>query len=392
MNTGRARNRLKIMECLIGHGPMTRGGLAVRTGFSPATIAELLGELSSEGLVLAGKAAGAGPGRPKQVLQANAQAGHVIGIKLSMHEATICLTDFAGTALATRKLAHIAGKHSPAESAKLIAAEIVALLGSRVMQAKDVAGIGLGLPGFIESPSGRCLWSPVFSSRAEEFPKLLAEAARIPVLAENDVNLVTLAERWFGRGREQDHFMVITLEHGLGMGLWLNGELYSGASGLAAEFGHVIAEPGGAACRCGRKGCLEAYVSDGAMASRAAVMMGAPEPRDGEEVNRTMNAATAAAMEGHAALRGLFAQAGLRLGRAAANAANILAPGLIIVTGEAMRAEDLLMRPFSDGFQETLLPALRGRVGLGWHKSSDENWAKGAAARVLSSRFAGAVS
>jgi predicted NBD/HSP70 family sugar kinase len=151
----------------------------------------------------------------------------------------------------------------------------------------------------------------------------------------------------------------------------------------------MIVEPDGAPCRCGRRGCLEAYVNDGAIAGRACLLMGKPSPRDDAAINDMVKAATNLALAGDNQLRWIFATAGTRLGRAVANMANVLAPRRVIVTGEAMRAEDLLMRPFTDAFSETLLPVLAARTELVWHKTGDEIWAQGAAARVLSHRFAG---
>ena len=382
-------NRLKVMECLLGHGFMARNELGQKTGLSAATVSETVSALMAEGLVCAQKAAGSTRGRPAQVIGVNAAAGHVVGIKLSMHEATLALTNFAGEALGAMKIAHPPGAQDATQSAVRIGEGLLQLIGASGLSAHDFAGIGVGMPGIVESASGRCLWSPVFTEGAESFATWLSHVTSISVEVENDVNLVTLAERWFGEGRGVDHFMVITLEHGLGMGLFLNGELYAGPNGLAAEFGHVIVEREGALCRCGRKGCLEAYVSDGALARQAAQLMERPIPADGLEVHELVDEMTRRALQGEPALRILIAQAGLRLGRETANIANILAPQRIIVTGEAMRAEDLLMRPFTDGFHGSLLPMLREQTQIVWHKTSDEVWAKGAAARVLRARFAG---
>ena len=382
-------NRLKVMECLLGHGFMARNELGQKTGLSAATVSETVSALMSEGLVVAQKATSSTRGRPAQVIGVNAMAGHVVGIKLSMHEATLALTNFAGEALGSTKIAHPPGGLDATQSAVRIGDGVLQLIGAAGLSAGDIAGIGVGMPGFVESASGRCLWSPVFAQGAESFAIWLSHITSIAVAVENDVNLVTLAERWFGEGRGVDHFMVITLEHGLGMGLFLNGELYAGPNRLAAEFGHVIVEREGALCRCGRKGCLEAYVSDGALARQAAQLMERPIPADGLEVHELVDEMTRRALQGEPALRILIAQAGLRLGRETANIANILAPQRIIVTGEAMRAEDLLMRPFTDGFHGSLLPMLREQTQIVWHKTSDEVWAKGAAARVLRAKFAG---
>lgn len=385
--TATAPNRLKVMEALIGHGFMSRGELGQKTGLSAATVSETVSALMGDGLIVAQKSIASTRGRPAQLIGVNAAAGHVVGIKLSMHETTLSLTNFAGEALGSCKIAHPPGGQDATQSAVRIGESVLSLIGSASLSPADIAGIGVGMPGFVAS--GRCLWSPVFPDGAEAFTIWLSQITGIAVEVDNDVNLVTLAERWFGAGRDVDHFMVITLEHGLGMGLFLNGELYAGPNGLAAEFGHVIVERDGAPCRCGRKGCLEAYVCDSALARQAAPLMGCAAPRDGAGVNELMREMTHRALNGAADLREIFAQAGMRLGRETGNIANILVPQRIIVTGEAMRAEDFLMRPFMDGFQESLLPMLRGQTELMWHKTSDEVWAQGAAARVLRARFAG---
>ncbi|MDP4823464.1 MAG: ROK family transcriptional regulator [Aestuariivirgaceae bacterium] len=387
--TATAQNRLKLMEALIGHGFMSRNEIGQKTGLSAATVSETVSALLGDGLIVVQKTNAPTRGRPAQRIGVQAAAGHVVGIKLSMHEATIALTNFAGQALGSRKIPHAHGARDAIQSALLIGDGVLALAGEAGLGAGDIAGIGVGLPGFVESEGGRCLWSPVFPDGADAFADWLFRVTGIAVQVDNDVNLVTLAERWFGAGRDVDHFMVITLEHGLGMGLFLNGELYAGPNGLAAEFGHVIVERDGVLCRCGRKGCLEAYVCDGALARQAAPILRCDVPQDGAGVNALMQEMTQRALQGDSALREIYAQAGTRLGRETGNIANILAPQRIIVTGEAMRAEDFLMRPFTDGFQESLLPMLRGQTELLWHKTSDEVWAKGAAARVLRARFAG---
>ncbi|MDZ7824614.1 MAG: ROK family protein [Ahrensia sp.] len=86
-----------------------------------------------------------------------------------------------------------------------------------------------------------------------------------PTYIDNDANLVTLAEQWFGKGRDVSDFAVVTIEGGIGMGVVLNHKIYRGAHGFGMEFGHTKMQLDGALCRCGQRGCLEAYVADYAL-------------------------------------------------------------------------------------------------------------------------------
>src|SRR5690606_19716487 len=94
-----------------------------------------------------------------------------------------------------------------------------------------------------------------------------------PVLIDNDANMVTLAELWFGAGRALNDFAVVTIEHGVGMGLVLNHRLYRGAMGQGMEIGHTKVQLDGALCRCGQRGCLEAYVADYALVREASTAL-----------------------------------------------------------------------------------------------------------------------
>ncbi len=89
------------------------------------------------------------------------------------------------------------------------------------------------------------------------------------VLIDNDVNTFTLAERWFGSGQGVRDFLTITIGRGVGLGIVTNGQFYRGAGGGAGEFGHIVVDPEGPLCDCGKRGCLEALVSDPALLSQA---------------------------------------------------------------------------------------------------------------------------
>ena len=127
---------------------------------------------------------------------------------------------------------------------------------------EGVRGIGIGAPGVIRHDSGVIVQSPNFPEW-KDFPlgRLLASRLCRPVRLDNDVNIITLGEARFGAGRGRGDFVCVALGSGVGGGLYLDGDVFRGADGMAGEIGHMVVEPEGPACNCGGRGCLEQYAS-----------------------------------------------------------------------------------------------------------------------------------
>ena len=384
----RSLNRLQVMEALRANGPVSRVEIGEHTGLAPATVSEITGALLAEDLLRESRSVIAGRGRPRIMLEINADGGRVMGIKLSTHQLTLSLTDLTGQAIAAVSLPLLPQELGIVATADSVAASIRRLLKEQRMAPESLSGIGAGLPGFIETGTGTGSWSPLFGDHPASFSELLEDRLGVPVIVENDVNLVALAERWFGEGKGVDNFCVVTVEHGVGMGMFLDGKLYRGRAGMAAEFGHVRHREHGLPCRCGQLGCIEAYAADYAIVARAAEVVDLGRLDSGQAINEAIREVTRRAKLGDARLRALFADAGHALGLGIANVVNVLTPERVLVTGEGMRAEDLLMRPLIDTFQANTLPFLRETTPLLWHEWADEVWAQGAAALVLHERFA----
>jgi predicted NBD/HSP70 family sugar kinase len=210
------------------------------------------------------------------------------------------------------------------------------------------------------------------------FAQMVEERVGLPVIVDNDLNALTIAEHWFGSGRGVADFVVISLGRGVGMGMVLDGRLYRGSRGGAGEFGHTTVVPDGPLCVCGKRGCLEALISDPAIAQRAAAALG-----------RTMSVQEAvhAALGGDAALQSIFASAGRTLGLAVANLVNVLNPALVIISGEGVRAGELITVPFQRALREHCFDGLADELQIVTEPWGDEAWARGAASLLLSELF-----
>lgn len=378
--------RQQVFERIRAAGALPRVQVAKDLGISPASVTSITSELIEAGLIeeFAGpREADTSRGRPPVALCVQPGAHLVAGIKLSDREHTAVVVDFAG-----RLLASVAVPHRPgAESLDELLAGADRLL-SRVTQQAGIdrevlSAVGLGVPGFVDAAAGRVLWSPVLSVRDAPLAEAASARLALPVRIDNDANLVALAELWFGAGRELADFAVVTIEHGLGMGLVLNHRLYRGARGLGTELGHTKVQLDGALCRCGQRGCLEAYVADYALAREAATALNLMH-REGQPVSVLIESLFDHAKAGNTAARSIFRRAGRYLAVGLANVVNLFDPGLIILSGERMRYDYLYAADTLAEMDSLMLAANRPPPRIEVHAWGDMLWAHGAAALALS--------
>jgi predicted NBD/HSP70 family sugar kinase len=213
---------------------------------------------------------------------------------------------------------------------------------------------------------------------------ILQASLHIPVYIDNDVNTLTLAERWFGSGQGEENFLVVTIGRGVGLGIVVNGQFYRGSTGGAGEFGHTLVDSNGPKCECGKAGCLEAYISDPALvretneaAGRGEVSRAVTCP---EEVVELAN-------EGDLGAQHIFAHAGSILGSSVADLINLFDPALIILGGEGTRAGEWLYTSMRKAITAQVMPGLQNDTRLCLEPWGDDAWARGAASLVLRDLF-----
>jgi len=370
--------------------PLSRAQICELTGLSQPAVSTLTRRLLETGaLVEVGARPSVGGGRRERELAIHAEHAWVVGVKVSLHQITISLADFAGGVRNTVKVP-LAAPVTPAVLVRTLVRRIEACLASAGGTVRQrLAGVGVALPGFIDSMRGEVHWSAVLrGTRGESVVHLtqsLTEALGVPVFIENDANMLALAEQWFGQAARLSNVAVVTLEHGLGLGLVLNGELYRGHSGLAAELAHLQVEPGGRPCRCGKRGCLETLVTHDALVrdAQAAGVLPAQAEMSFEAVVDAFAALVEKARGGDARALQIFTRHGQLLGQWLGNVVNLVAPQLVILDGGGIVAADLYEAALRDAMEQAMVLPHRGRVTLVVRHRGDEVWARGAASLVL---------
>lgn len=380
--TLRVENTSRVLTEIRLRAETSRVDLARALNLSPTTISAVVAELVEQGLIQETHAiASPGRGRPKMQISLNASARYVAGAKLNTGSVTVAILNFVGEVLADTVVPVAGHQVDGAQLCEALQRGFNQVVAKTDLQMDQIAGFGLAVPGFVERETGFCHWSPLIKGGALDLRSLLQPAIPCPVVVDNDANLATLAELWFGYGREHRDFVVVTIEHGVGMGIVIDGQLYRGARGVGAEFGHTKVQVDGALCRCGQRGCLEAYVADFALVREAeAALQGHPLPSDpGALIDMLADRARA----GESAAASIFGRAGRMLGLGLANLLNLFDPGVIVLAGEQMRYHSLLQPTLEETLHASALRTNRPPVELAVHRWGDGLWARGAGALAL---------
>jgi predicted NBD/HSP70 family sugar kinase len=353
--TLRELNRLRVVDALRRAGTASRTDLARMTGISRTTVATLVSDLQSRGLIVEmpdARTEPSGRGRPPVLLRLDAAAGAALGVDFGHRHVRVAVADLSSTVLA-ESLVELDVDSAPEDAldaAAELAADVVTEAG---LDGSRIIGAGVALSAPIDLHEG-VLGSTVLPNWAGvRAGEELSRRLEIPVELDNDANLGALAEVSFGAGRGLADVVYVMMSAGVGAGLVLGGRLYHGATGIAGELGHVQVRPDGAVCRCGSRGCLETVASTGALLSLL-------RPTHGVEL--TLGAMLELVADGDLPARRVVNDAGRAVGRALADLCNYLNPAAIVVGGELSLAGDALLDGVREEIERYSLPGAAAAV------------------------------
>lgn len=369
--------RQQVFDAIRQAGRIARIDIAHRTHVSPATVTAITSELLAAGLIEEvlpeDGTTGAKRGRPRVSLKVRGEAYLIAGIKIADRQVTVILVDFVGDTVGEFTKPLPSAPLTPTAMGALVEEVLRSACATAGRQYTEIAGLGLGLAGLVDASRNFVHWSPSLDQRNVEMGDILSAILPFPVFLDNDANLVAKAEQLFGYGRDKSDFIVITIEQGVGMGIVIDNQIYRGERGCGAEFGHTKVQLDGALCRCGQRGCLEAYVGDYALLREASIQGNTDD----------LAALYARAQAGDDMAKSIFDRAGRMFAMGLVNVINFFDPELVILSGEQMAfdflyADDVLQR-VKDSVVQVDAPLPEILV----HKWGDLMWAKGAAAYAM---------
>lgn len=375
----------QVFEHVRAAGRAARMDVTKSLGISAGSATTLTADLIAHGFLreVEGAPRESGRGRPPVALEVVADARYVIGIKLSDESHSAVLADFAGHMVADVTITTSPTQKSLDALLDEVAALIDRLLAKADMSRDGIAAVGIGMSGIIDHEKGCVQWSPLLDATDQDIKSAFDTRFGIPLHVDNDANMLTLAELWFGAGRSISDFAVVTIEYGVGMGLVLDNRLFRGMRGMGLELGHTKVQLDGALCRCGRRGCLEAYLADYALAREAATALN-HHPENLESVNTMLEALFSQAKSGNKSAQTIFRRAGRYLSVGLSNVIQLFDPALIILSGARMQYDYLYADEVLTEMQGLTLSDGRTPCRVETHAWGGLVWARGATALALS--------
>ena len=279
-----------------------------------------------------------------------------IGIDVGGTKVLGGVVDESGKVLTTAR------KDTPRQGGSALT-QTIADVTKELLQQHSVASVGVSAAGFVSSDRKTMLATPNIADwNGVDLDHQLTALIGFPVVIENDANAAAWGEAKFGAGKNQDHMMMLTVGTGIGGGIVVNGALYRGAFGIAAEFGHMRVVPDGHICGCGARGCFEQYASGNALLRHAREAINAsPEVArnllsrgDGTVAGLTGQAITEAARDGDAVAVAAFNTTGQWLGAGIASLAVLLDPACVVIGGGVIDAGEILLKPTRESLERNM--------------------------------------
>jgi predicted NBD/HSP70 family sugar kinase len=338
----REANRARIVESLMRHGHLTQVELAGSTGLSPATVSNIVKELSASGVLNTSTTSRSGR-RAVEVTLAR-RTGLVAGLHFSSRQLRVAVSDIERTIVAEH-LVPLAPDHRYDRELDRVTLLLGDTLESLDASLSDLLAIGIALPvpvrqstGEVATPGLMRGWDGVPVAAA------LSDRVQLPVFIDTEANLGGLAEARFGAARGRSVSAYIRVGYTISGSIILGGTPFRGASGRAGQIGHVTIDENGPICRCGNRGCLEMFAGGPALLELF---------RDtGLQRMRDLVLRSDA---GDAGARRAIADAGRHIGIAAASLANLLDPELIVIGGELAGAGEILLAPLRHALERSVL-------------------------------------
>jgi predicted NBD/HSP70 family sugar kinase len=336
----------------------SRTDLAELMGLTKAAVTMIVNDLITNNIIVETESRSTSSGRPPVVLEINPNQGLVAAVDMGAAHLSVALGDFSARILEEVEMPfRIAdGPEKCLQEADRVLCEI---LEKRGLTTADLSGVGVGVPGPVIAEDGYVMAPPIMPGW-DRFPirSTLEKKWKTAITLNNDAELGALGEWAYGAGRGEKNIAFIKVGSGIGAGLIINQQIYSGATGSAGEIGHLTLDGNGPLCTCGNHGCLEAFAGGHAIASQARTLVGSGKRTLLSEKNiESIDAHDVA----EAARRGdLPAQEIVKH----SGTINLFNPSTVIIGGGVAQVGDLLTGPIRQAVRERSLRASEHAVRI----------------------------
>jgi glucokinase-like ROK family protein len=346
---------------------ISRTDLAEQMGLTRAAVTIIVNDLLANRVILEAESRAIPNGRPPVVLEINPKRGIVAAVDMGATHVSIALADFSGKIIdeISRAFDVKQGPQVCLEEVNRILHELVDRHGINFSQ---IMAAGVGVPGPVIKEAGSVASPPIMPGW-DGYPirKKLEEIWGCSVSLNNDAELGALGEWAYGAGRGEKNLAFIKVGSGIGAGLIINQQIYTGTTGSAGEIGHITIDENGPLCTCGNHGCLEAFAGGNAIALQAKKLVESGKrtllsniPKE----NITAQEVAESARHGDLPSQEIIMRAGTFIGIAIAGLVNLFNPGAVIIGGGVSQASDLLTTSIRRAVRERSLRASEQSVHI----------------------------
>ncbi|MBX2921810.1 MAG: ROK family protein [Chitinophagaceae bacterium] len=360
-------------------------GLSDILGKSIPVIAKVIDQLSEAGLVTGSGYAPSSGGRRPQTYSLKANRMYIVSVAMDQLFTKVAITDLGQKEIVPAETFALTLADKKGTTQKLV--DIVnTVLEKTGIDRNQVMGVGIGMPGFINTTLGiNYSYLPV-GGNSENLRMYLQRMLGLPVEIDNDSSVIALAELRFGLAKDIQDVMVVNMGWGIGLGMIIKGEIFRGFAGYAGELSHIPINDSDILCDCGKRGCLETEASLKVIVDKALTEIKGKKTSginfEGNHDQVSESIMTAASLGDPDAID-LLTDMAYKIGKALAILIHIVNPELIVLSGRGMRAGRLLMAPVEQALNRFCIPRLIEHTKIKTSVLGSDASLKGAAALVV---------
>jgi predicted NBD/HSP70 family sugar kinase len=262
-------NRILVLDKIRKHRPVSRVELAKLTDMSATAIGRIVGDLIDAGLVKETDQHSSGVGRKATMLDLEVHSIVSVGVEVDRNRVRIGLVDLEDKMFAQREVRLDRRFSAPDRIREAIEDNVRAMFEEHRLEFASCIGIGIGIPGVVDPASRTVVFSAQMGWSSVNIAEKLEERLGLPVMLDNDLKVKALGESEMASAADKGIEVLISIGSGVGSAVVMDGRIYRGANNIAGEIGHSTVDPNGKLCECGKRGCLQTYITDLAMLQEA---------------------------------------------------------------------------------------------------------------------------
>lgn len=339
-------NLSSIFKAIRKQGPVSRIELADITGCSAGTVSNHVRTLIKKGFVIETKKGISSGGRKPVQLMINPNKAYIFSIEIEVNQIKIVMFDLE-IKVVMKSIIPIIYQNNFIKTLEQVFFEMDKMIEQKNLKLDNLLGIGVAVPGLIDKVNGILEFAPNLGWKNVYISKIFKDRYGLPVILNNEAKAAAIGERE-SIYPKTNNMVFVSINEGIGCGIFFNGKLYRGASGNAGEFGHIIIDTKGPICHCGNKGCWETFASESYIVNRYLKLSNSNKELTKKEIYQL-------GKNGNEKVIQIFSETGRNIGIGLVNIINGLSPELLVIGGGIVEIKDYIYEEMIKILKESAL-------------------------------------